>query len=186
MLKKLLFILKARILRGSRVSPLTYVKHPQRIVMGRRCKIHSGASIDGGRGGVSLGDGVTLNRYAYVQGAAAGVRLGNGVEINNFSVINGTGGVDIGNDVIMGPHVRVISYQHSFDDINVPIKRQPLKGARIVIGDDVWLGAGAIVLAGLEIGRGSVVGAGAVVTRSCPPYSVLAGVPARVIRQRGA
>jgi acetyltransferase-like isoleucine patch superfamily enzyme len=172
-------------LHGNRLSPLADLKRPRALRLGRRIKVHAHATLDAsGGGGIELGDGVTVNRYAMIQGGKGGVRFGAGSEINNYSVVNGTGGVSIGADVLIGPHVQLISYQHNFADRTRPIKTQGLAAAPIVIEDDVWIGAGAIVLAGVTIGRGSVVGAGAVVTHSCPPNSLLLGVPARVVRQR--
>jgi acetyltransferase-like isoleucine patch superfamily enzyme len=130
-----------------------------------------------------LGDHVTINRYAYLQGDKGGIRIGHRVEINNFTIVNGTGGVDIGDDTLIGPGVRIISYQHRYA-LGAPIRSQPTFAAPIRIGPDVWIGANAVVLAGVEVGEGAVIGAGAVVTKDVPPRVVVAGVPARVIKMR--
>jgi len=84
----------------------------------------------------------------------------------------------------MGPHVCLIAEDHDSGDPHLPIKAQGVTRQSIVIEDDVWLGAGAVVVAGVTVGRGSVVAAGAVVTRDVPPQSVVAGVPARLVRSR--
>jgi acetyltransferase-like isoleucine patch superfamily enzyme len=183
--KSLLFIIVCRYRSRSRISTLAHLKAVGAIRCGSRAKVHAYATLDAsGGGGIVLGDDVTINRYAMIQGSRGGVLIGSGSEINNYSVLNGTGRIEIGENVLIGPHVQIISYQHEFSDMTKPIKRQPIVAQKILIGDDVWIGAGAIVLAGIEIGNGSVIGAGSVVTRSCPPYSVLAGVPARIIRSR--
>jgi carbonic anhydrase/acetyltransferase-like protein (isoleucine patch superfamily) len=183
--KSLLFIIVCRWRRQSRISMLAHLKAVGAIRCGSRTKVHAYATLDAsGGGGIVLGDGATINRYAMIQGSRGGVLIGNGSEINNYSILNGTGGIEIGENVLIGPHVQIISYQHEFSDVTTPIKRQPMVAKKIPIGDDVWIGAGAIVMAGIEIGDGSVIGAGSVVTRSCPPYSVLAGVPARIMRSR--
>jgi len=169
---------------GSRVSANAYLKGTADLHIGRKCKIHSDASIDASRSkGVVFGDQVTLNRYAYVQGGEGGVRLGNRVEINNFSIVNGTGGVDIGDDTLIGPGVRIISYQHLFA-AGQTIRSQPSEGKPIRIGRDCWIGTNAIILAGVTIGDGAVVAAGAVVTRDVPSGTVVAGIPAVVKRPR--
>ena len=179
----LLFILRQR-RAGNRVSFSAYLKGHERIALGRGCKIHADASVDASRSpGVRLGDKVTLNRYAYVQGGNGGVRLGNGVEINNYSIVNGTGGVDIGDDTLVGPGVRIISYQHRHAAATT-IRSQPVDARPIRIGRDCWLGANSIIMAGVSIGDGAVVAAGAVVRADVPPGAIVAGVPATVKKYR--
>ena len=181
--KHLLFIVQQR-RAGNRVSFAAYIKGHERIALGSGCKIHADASVDATRSpGVRLGDKVTLNRYAYVQGGNGGVRLGDRVEINNFSIVNGTGGVDIGDDTVIGPGVRIISYQHRYAR-GATIRSQPVIALPIRIGHDVWLGANAIILAGVTIGDGAVVAAGAVVREDVAAYAVVAGVPATVRKMR--
>ncbi len=183
LLKHLLFILKQR-RAGNRVSFSAYFKGHEGITLGRGCKIHADASVDASRSpGVRFGDKVTLNRYAYVQGGNGGVRLGNRVEINNFSIVNGTGGVDIGDDTLIGPGVRIISYQHRYARGST-IRSQSVEAKPIRIGRDVWLGANSIILAGITIGDGAVVAAGAVVRDDVPANAVVAGVPAAIKKYR--
>jgi acetyltransferase-like isoleucine patch superfamily enzyme len=79
----------------------------------------------------------------------------------------------------------LICGNHTFVRRDLPIRSQPTEELPITIGDDVWLGASAIVLGGVSIGEGSVVGAGSVVTQDLPPYSIARGVPARVVGVRG-
>ena len=182
-LRHFLFVLQQR-RAGNRVSFAAYIKGFDRIELGRGCKIHADASVDASRSpGVRLGDKVTLNRYAYVQGGDGGVRLGDRVEINNFSIVNGTGGVDIGDDTLVGPGVRIISYQHRFAP-GATIRSQPAEVLPIRIGRDVWLGANCVILAGVTIGDGAVVAAGAVVREDVPPGAVVAGVPAKMKKMR--
>ena len=182
--QQFVFSLRARITGGSRISSAAYLKGTAAIRIGSKCKVHADASIDASRSkGVVFGDQVTLNRYAYVQGGDGGVRLGNHVEINNFSIINGTGGVDIGDDTLIGPGVRIISYQHQIA-AEQTIRSQPSAGKPIRIGRDCWIGTNAVILAGVTIGDGAVIGAGAVVTRDIPANVIAIGVPAKITRNR--
>jgi maltose O-acetyltransferase len=93
--------------------------------------------------------------------------------------------IRIGNDVMMGPDVLIIGRNHRFDDVNIPMRLQRFKDAPpVVIEDDVWLGARVIILPGIRIGRGSIIGAGAVVTKDVPSFAICAGNPARVKKFR--
>jgi len=94
------------------------------------------------------------------------------------------GWVELGDDVLFGPHVVVTSgaAQHDFSDLSRPMRLQPGEAVRVRIGSDVWIGAGARILC--DIADGTVVGAGAVVARKLPARTVIAGVPARVLRFR--
>jgi maltose O-acetyltransferase len=97
--------------------------------------------------------------------------------------------IHIGRDVMMGPEVLIVSQNqnHRIDNLELPMRLQGYKESLpVVIEDDVWLGARVIVLPGIKIGRGAVIGAGAIVTRDVPPYAVCAGNPARIIRFRNA
>jgi len=181
--KHLMFILQQR-RAGNRVSFSAYIKGHERIQLGRGCKIQSDASVDATRSpGVRFGDKVEINRFAYVQGGNGGVRVANRVRVNNFAIINGSGGVDIGDDTLIGPGVQIISYQHRYA-LGATIQSQPVDARPIRIGRDVWLGANAIILAGVSIGDGAVVAAGAVVREDVPAYTVVAGVPATMKKIR--
>lgn len=95
--------------------------------------------------------------------------------------------IRIGNDVMMGPDVLIIGghQSHRFDDLGKPMRMQGYEETLpVVIEDDVWLGARVIVLPGIRIGRGSVIGAGAVVTKDVPSFAICAGNPARIIKYR--
>ncbi len=114
------------------------------------------------------------------------VEIGDHCSINHGCYIHGGGGVIIGNNVRIAPHVCIISMEHEYRKPNVPIRLQGYRREPIIIEDDVWIGANAVILKGVRIGRGSVIAAGSVVTRDVPPYSVVAGVPAKLIKRRGA
>jgi maltose O-acetyltransferase len=95
------------------------------------------------------------------------------------------GPVTIGCDVMMGPEVLVFTTDHTFDDTSRPMREQGMAAIRpVTIEDDVWIGQRAMILPGVTVGRGSVVAAGAVVTKDVPPLSVVGGNPARVLRSR--
>lgn len=108
-----------------------------------------------------------------------GVTLEDDVGINAFTHIFGAGGVHIGARTSISTLCSIASITHSE---RIATRRHGIEAA-VVIEEDCWLGTGAIILPGVRIGRGSIVGAGAVVTRDIPPLSLAVGVPARVVRQ---
>jgi acetyltransferase-like isoleucine patch superfamily enzyme len=108
------------------------------------------------------------------------IRVGRNVFINHGCTLNDIGGIDIGDEVMLGPNVSLLSSGHPVE----PVERtRRITAAPIVIGCNVWIAAGAIVLQGVTVGADSVIAAGAVVTRDVPPSTVVAGVPARLIRE---
>jgi acetyltransferase-like isoleucine patch superfamily enzyme len=94
--------------------------------------------------------------------------------------------VEVGARCPIAPGLLIVPYQHEFGDVRRPIMAQGGWTGKVVVEDDVYLGMGVRLLAGVTVGQGAVVGAGAVVRRSLPPYAVAAGVPARVLRDRRA
>ena len=113
------------------------------------------------------------------------ISIGNNTFINHNCCIWAAprGQILIGDDVLFGPNVCLSASNHGIA-LGVPIRQQHGNDANILIGNDVWLGANVVVTAGVEIGNGCIVGAGAVVTGNLPPYSICGGVPARVLRWR--
>lgn len=104
-----------------------------------------------------------------------------GIGIN--ARINGT--CTIGKYVMMGTDVVVITRNHAFDRTDVPMMEQGFEAERpVVIGDDVWIGDRVVILPGVHVGEGSILAAGAVVTKDVPPYAIVGGVPAKVIKFR--
>lgn len=110
------------------------------------------------------------------------ISVGNNCAFNAFVHIWGSGGVEIGNNVMIASHVVLTSVTHDYN--NPSIRYSELIYKKIIIEDDVWIGAGAIILPGVKIGEGAVVGAGAVVTKDVEARSIVAGNPARVIKLR--
>ena len=113
---------------------------------------------------------------------------GDGIEIGDHSGLGVNawiGLVTIGKDVMMGPETMIISINHNYTDLNIPIRLQgSISPKRVVIDDDVWIGARVIILPGRHIGRGAVIASGSVVTKDVPDYAIVGGNPAKIIRYR--
>jgi maltose O-acetyltransferase len=128
------------------------------------------------------GSDVNIEHGAWF-GSGKGIELGDRSDIGMDALVMGP--VTIGNDVMMGPRCVILSNRHAISSVTEPMNRQGfLPDLRVVIEDDVFVGAGSVILAGRRLGTGSVVGAGSVVAHDVPPWSVVAGNPARVVRWR--
>jgi acetyltransferase-like isoleucine patch superfamily enzyme len=127
--------------------------------------------------------GAVLHVYNFREIPNSGITIGRNSLIGEYSVIRGQGGVQIGDRVYTSPFTQIIAVNHVFDDPGRPFVDQGITAEGIVIEDDVWLGAGAIITDGVCVGRGAVVAAGAVVTNDVPAHTVVAGVPARLVKK---
>jgi len=109
--------------------------------------------------------------------------IGNNSGLGVNCIVQGT--VSIGDNVMMGPDVLIYTTNHEFRDKDVPMQKQGYQPERpVTIGNDVWIGARVIILPGVHIGDGCVIGAGSVVTKDIPAYSICAGNPAKVVKER--
>lgn len=128
------------------------------------------------------GDNVIIKHRAYF-GTGSSIVIGDRSQLGHNSRIDND--IVFGRDVMMGPDVVIMSNAHAFSRIDVPMIAQGAAPRRaVVIEDDVWIGTRSIILPGVRIGKGSIIGAGSVVTKSIAPYSIVGGVPARVIGSR--
>jgi acetyltransferase-like isoleucine patch superfamily enzyme len=159
------------------------------IRLGRGVYLDQNTYLHAGPHGIELGEntivmhGAVLHVYNFRDLPNARIKIGRDCLVGEYSVIRGQGGVQIGDRVYTSPFTQIIAVNHVFDDPDRPFIDQGITAQGIVIEDDVWLGASAVITDGVRVGKGSVVAAGAVVTRDVPPHTVVAGVPARPIKQ---
>lgn len=127
-----------------------------------------------------MGKNVNIERRA-VFGPAVEIGDNSGIGIN----CEVYGPVKIGNNVMMGPEVVIYTSGHKHDRVDIPMVEQGNEDVRpVTIGNDVWIGRRAIIMPGVVIGDGCIIGAGAVVTKDVPDYSIVGGVPAKVVKKR--
>lgn len=139
-------------------------------------------------GGVSIGANTMvmhhaeLHVYNFRDLPHAGIRIGRDSLIGEFCIIRGPGGVNIGDRVYLSPSVHIYSSNHVFNDPHTCFIDQGVTALGVNVEDECWIGAMAVILDGVTVGRNSVVAAGSVVTKDVPSYSLVAGAPARIIR----
>lgn len=129
----------------------------------------------------SIGANSTIEDYCTVNNGVGDVIIGNHSRVGIGSVLIGP--VTIGNQVILAQNIVISGLNHTYTDVNIPIRLQKVTTNLIVIEDEVWIGANAVLTAGVTIGKHSVVAGGSVVTKNVPPYSIVAGNPAKLIKQ---
>jgi acetyltransferase-like isoleucine patch superfamily enzyme len=137
---------------------------------------------------ICIGDGVRLNRGIDIKlhsGGQGKFEIGENTSIGPYSCLSGQH-IKIGKGCLIAAHAGIFATNHVYADLTQEIRTQGFTYKGIVIEDDCWLGTGVKVLDGVTIGRGSVIGAGAVVTKDIPPYSIAVGVPAKVVSRRNA
>lgn len=137
---------------------------------------------------ISIGSNFSCWRHCTLAACDDGViEIGNRVAFNANVYLNACigGKIVLGDNVIIAPNVVMRTSDHITKDKDKPIREQGHVKGEIIISDDVWIGSYATIIGGVHIGKGAVVGAGAVVTHDVMPYTIVGGVPARFIKKRG-
>lgn len=134
---------------------------------------------------IEIGDNVYVGHYTILKGYHKNrMVIGSGAWIGQQCFLHSAGGIEIGRNVGIGPGVKIITSVHAEEGRHQAILHSRIEFAAVTIQDDADIGVGAVILPGVTVGRGALVGAGAVVTRDVPAYAVAAGAPARVLRMR--
>lgn len=129
----------------------------------------------------SCGENVVIYEDAYILSLDQ-IECGDNVSIHEMSYIEAKGGLSIGNDVAIAHNASILTTNHAWDNPEVPIKYNPIKKRPVKICDDCWIGCGARIMPGITIGKRSVVAAGAVVTKDVSSHTIVAGLPAKLLK----
>ncbi len=135
---------------------------------------------------VHIGNGTRIRPTVLFRDAER-IYIGNNCTINHNNVLwagKKNAIIRFGDYVMTGPNVQIYAFDHGMDIADMPMIKQPFTEQDVIVEDDVWIGAGCILLAGSKIGKGVILAAGSVVTKELPPYTICGGVPAKVIKSR--
>lgn len=167
------------------------IKHCSHIKIGKSVQIGNYVTINAlCKKGITLGnnvtikDGTIIEGYGVMRNIGEKLTIGNNVGISQNCFIAIRGNIEIGDDTILGPGVSIFSENHIIDELNIPIVNQGERRADVIIGNGVWIGTKATILCGVTIGDGAVIGAGAVVTKDVQPFTIVGGIPAKLLRKR--
>lgn len=171
--------------KGSTLRFKSKISFGRTIIIGENVIINA-LSKEGMRFGnnISIGDNTIMECTGVISQLGEGIQIGDNVGFAQNCFIQVRGKVIIGNNVIFGPGSSVFSENHNFSNISVPINEQGVNRKGVIIKDGVWVGSGAKILDGVKVGAHSIIAAGAIVNKDVPPYAIVAGIPARVIKYR--
>lgn len=164
------------------------IENPQYISIGDNVEIYDGVTLRArGEGGITIGDSTRIQQRVYLdtEKAETGyIKIGKKVYIGTGTTLFAHKGLEIGDHCLLAQNITLTPYSHIFDDANSTIYGQGGNCKKVTIGRDVYIGMRVAIMYSGDIGEGSVIGAGAVVVKPIPPYSVAVGCPAKVIKKR--
>lgn len=168
------------------------IRHCHKIRLGKTVTIGDFVEINAlSKNGVQIGNNVSILKNTIIECTGVirelgeGLVIGNNVGISQNCFIQVRGKVEIGSNVMFGPNVSIFSENHGYEGISIPMIEQGTSRIGVKLEDDIWVGSGAKILDGVTLGKGCIVAAGAVVNKSFPAYSVIGGVPAKLLSTRG-
>ncbi|MDR6968746.1 acetyltransferase-like isoleucine patch superfamily enzyme [Flavobacterium arsenatis] len=191
LLKRSTMLIRGILKTGKKVfiGSNTKIQNPQNIVFGKSVTIDEHCRIDGfSSEEIILGDCVKIGAYSTLSSTShmskygKGLKMGNNSAIGQFTEFGAAGGIEIGNDVIMGSYISFHSENHNYSDTSKLIREQGVTSKGIKLGNNIWVGAKVTFLDGCVVGNNSVVAAGAVVNGIYPDNSIIGGVPAKVLK----
>lgn len=191
------------LIRGFKV--LIFLRNPKGMLLGKNVSFFNLPKITYGKflrlgnqvtvsalskNGIHFGNNVSIGAFSRVIVSTSlndigdKICIGNNVGIGEFAYLGGAGGLEIGDECIVGQYLSCHPENHVYDDINISIRHQGVTRKGIKIGSNCWIGSKVTILDGVTIGNGCIIAAGCVVTKSFPDNSIIGGVPAKILKTR--
>ncbi len=168
------------------------ITHCNHISCGKNVKFEDYTEIHGlCSDGLVFGDNVTISRGVMIRPSSyyggdfgVGLTMGNNSSIGPYGYVGCSGKITIGSNVMFGPKCSLFAENHNFSDVDSSIKSQGVNQKGITVEDDCWIGSNVVILDGVTVGKGSVIGAGTLITKDVPPYTVLIDRREKVAKHR--
>jgi acetyltransferase-like isoleucine patch superfamily enzyme len=180
-------LILGRVGRGVSFGRGITLRHPNKIIIDNDVVVDDFCVLDAKglkNNGIHIKENVFIGRGSIIYTKDGDITLGRNTNIGFNSMIFSGSNVSLGENTILASFVYIIGGGHDYTRTDIPIAEQDKPSLGVTVGDNCWLGAGAKVFDGVKIGEDSIIGAGAVVIKDVPPFSIAAGMPARVIRKR--
>ncbi|RZJ51234.1 MAG: acyltransferase [Chryseobacterium sp.] len=191
------------IIRGLRV--LFFFKNPKGMLLGKRVSFFNPSKIKWGKflrlgndvfvsalskHGIEFGNNVSIGAFSRIivstsfNNIGEKIKIGNNVGIGEFAYLGGSGGLEIGDECIVGQYLSCHPENHNYENLDLPIRNQGVNRKGIIIGKNCWIGSKVSILDGVKIGNGCILAAGSVITKSFPDNSIIGGIPAKLLKMR--
>lgn len=191
MIRGLKFMFYFKNPKGALLGPNVRLFNSPKIKFGHFLKLGREVYLSAlGKKGISLGNNVSIGDYSRVIVSTSFdylgefIKIGNNVGIGEFAYLGGAGGLEIGDDCIVGQYLSCHPENHNSKYSDIPIRLQGVNRKGIVIGPNCWIGSKVTILDGVHLGSGCIIAAGSVVTKSFEPNSIIGGVPAKLLKSR--
>ena len=170
--------------RGVKISLRTEIKCPEKMSIGDGTHISEHCYVRATPGGhVRIGKNCYIGPFTTLMDAGGFIEMQDRASLGGSNFVTGQGGLRIGEAALIAPMASIVANRHTFEDLETPIRDQPEVSKGITIGKNGWIAVGATILDGVTVGDHVVIGANSVVTKDVPSYCIVAGVPAKVIKE---